>query len=307
MPPGSHPETRLELDTMRIRTHAKLNLFLRVLGSRKDGYHDLETILHGVKLFDEIDITTTDDAGVDLQVTCAPGVRGQLSSGEDNLIHRAAEHLVRAGAGKGAAIRLLKRIPIGAGLGGGSANAAGTLVALNELWGHPLNVSELLAAATALGSDVPYCLTGGTALATARGEQVTPLAGPDSLWFVLGISHRPLLTRDVYRRWDGLEASNAGSAALMRALDAGDVAAIAALLHNDLEPAALLLRPELEEGRAALERAGALGTCLSGSGPTWYGLCSDEGHARRTADALGDRFDRVEVVRSSRTCVEHID
>jgi 4-diphosphocytidyl-2-C-methyl-D-erythritol kinase len=223
-------------------------------------------------------------------------------------VWHAAQHLLEQGArNEGVAIEIVKRIPIGAGLGGGSGNAAGVLVALNELWKTELNRDGLLDVAGRVGSDVPYCISGGTALATARGESLTPLPAPATLWFVLGISHDPLLTRDVYGVWepDGA-AEPVGSAEMTLALGGSDVAEVATLLYNDLERPAFKLRPELEGKKEALVEAGALGAAMSGSGPTLFGIASDEAHARAVAARVEDDFDKVVVTWSRAECIERL-
>lgn len=296
------------MTTHRIRTNAKVNLFLRVLGKRVDGYHEVETILQVIKLADEIEITPTDSGRVEIAMEWLDGVDGELPEEADNLITRAAERLVKEGATKnGMRIAVRKRIPIGAGLGGGSGNAAGALVVLSELWGLGLERDRLAELAADVGSDVPYCIEGGTALATARGEKLTPLPSREQLWFVLGITDEPMLTRAVYDAWDGLPpAEDVSSAVMTMALGAGDAEEVASLLHNDLEPAVFKLKPELEEKKGALVEAGALGSCVSGSGPTVYGLARDRQHAQSVASNVEGTFDRVLVTCSQAECIERL-
>ncbi len=300
--------TEQALAEVRIKTHAKLNLFLRVLGLRSDGYHEVETILHGIEMGDEIDVALTDTGKVEIEMILADSVSDLLPPSEQNTVWHAAQHLIDHGArNEGVAIRIVKRIPIGAGLGGGSGNAAGVLVALNELWRTELNRDGLLDVAGRVGSDVPYCISGGTALATARGESLTPLPSPETMWFVLGISHSPLLTRDVYAAWEpDPDVEPVGSAEMTLALGGGDVAEVASLLYNDLERPALSLRPELAAAKQALLDAGALGASLSGSGPTLFGIASDEEHAQRIAAAVQDAFDKVVVTSSRPECIERL-
>lgn len=292
----------------RIKTHAKLNLFLRVLGRRADGYHEVETILHGIEMGDDIEVRLTDTGKVDVEMILADSVADLLPPSEQNTVWHAAQHLIERGApNEGVHIRIVKRIPIGAGLGGGSGNAAGVLVALNELWKTELNRDGLLDLAGRVGSDVPYCISGGTALATARGESLTPLPSPETMWFVLGISHSPLLTRDVYAAWEpDPDGEAGGSAEMTLAIGGGDVVEVASLLYNDLERPAFALRPELAERKEALVAAGALGASLSGSGPTLFGIASDEDHARAVAAAVDGAFDKVVVTSSRPECIERL-
>lgn len=294
---------------VRLKTHAKLNLFLRVLGLRSDGYHEVETILHGIELGDDIRVRLTDTAKVEIEMALADSVSDLLPPSEQNTVWHAAQHLIDHGAtNEGVHIEIVKRIPIGAGLGGGSGNAAGVLVALNELWKTELNRDGLLDVAGRVGSDVPYCISGGTALATARGESLTPLPSPETMWFVLGISHSPLLTRDVYAAWEPDPAAEpVGSAEMTLALGGGDVAEVASLLYNDLERPAFALRPELVERKERLVEAGALGASLSGSGPTLFGIARDEAHAREVAARMEDDFDKVVVTSSRPECIERLE
>lgn len=294
------------MDRVRLLTNAKVNLFLHVVGRRPDGYHELETILQVVKLSDEIVVVATDSGRVEVSMSWTDGGAGTLPSAEQNFIVHAADRLRELGAhDRGVRIEVKKRIPVGAGLGGGSSNAAGALVVLSEMWELGLERDRLKEVAALVGSDVPYCIDGGTALATARGEKLTPLPSPEVMWFVLGMSNRSLMTRDVYERWDDLPpAEHVSSALITLALGSGDVAEVASLLHNDLEPAVFALRPELEDKKEAVVRAGALGACISGSGPTVFGMVTDEAHGRRIAAAVEGEFDRVVVTRSQPDCIE---
>ena len=297
------------MPSIRMRTHAKVNLFLRVLGARADGYHEVETILHGIKLFDEIEVETTGSGRVDIDMRFAEGLQGELPDPEDNVVSLVANKLVERGASnEGLRVRLTKRIPIGAGLGGGSGNAAGVLVALNELWRTDIRPDDLLALAGTVGADVPFCIAGGTALATGKGDEVTPLPAPEGICFVLGMSAEPLYTRDVYGVWERGEPQEAASSAPMTlALGGADIREIATLLHNDLEPAVFKLRPELFEKKAALVEAGALGALVSGSGPTVFGVARSPEEAEAVAQRVRPHFDSTLVVGSQPACVERLD
>lgn len=293
---------------VRIRTNAKLNLFLRVVGTRPDGYHELETIFHGIGLGDDIELVPTSTGGIEIDMTLDPDLVGDLPTAEENLVARAIQGLVRKGAtNPGIKIHIIKRIPIAAGLGGGSGNAAGALVALSELWSMDLDPQALVGIGASIGSDVPYCLGGGTALAMRRGEELTPLPAPLTIWFVLGISFRPLLTKEVYDAWDKMEpVDDAGSAPMTFALGSGDVDEIADLLHNDLERAAFSLWPELADKKQAMIDAGALGAALTGSGPTVFSIVRDESHAGAVAAKVREHFDLVICVPSHTRCIEHL-
>jgi 4-diphosphocytidyl-2-C-methyl-D-erythritol kinase len=291
-------------DGAAVRANAKLNLWLRVVGRRADGWHDIETIFHGIDLADDLWIRPVDSGEVGVEVEFDDGVRGPLPAPSDNLAARAATELAaNCGRRPGLDITILKRIPIGGGLGGGSADAAATLVALNHLWAQRRPPHELAELGARLGSDVPFCLLGGSARATGRGELLTPIGAPLELWFVLGLSPEPLLTRDVYAR---SRPSPAGGDVeeMISALSAGDVAGIGARLHNGLEPAIFQARPALEAAKGAVLRAGAVGACVSGSGPTIFGLARDADHAHSLATRIEPVFSRVVVASSRRHGVE---
>lgn len=291
--------------TVRFRTCAKVNLFLRVLGRRVDGFHEVETILHGVGLCDDIEMSLSESPEVTIDMQMSDGVVGELPPDEHNLIVRAAKALTRSGPARGAHVNLKKSIPIAAGLGGGSGNAAGALQILAEMWELDLDKGALLELAGEMGSDVPYCLEGGTALATSKGDTLTPLPAPQPMWFLLAGSKEPLLTSSVYARWDDLPpVEEVPSAPMTLALGAGDVREVASLLHNDLEAASFSLRPDLEPKKEVLRAAGALGAAMSGSGPTMYAVASDEAHARSMAAKVEDDFDWLRVVPSQRACIE---
>lgn len=295
----------------RFRTHAKVNLFLRVLGLRPDGYHEIETILQVIDLHDELDVSLDGDE-ITIEMELGYRREGELPTTDQNLIRRAAEVLVeRAGGPRGVGVRVVKNVPIGAGLGGGSANAAGALVILADLWGIQLEREDLMSLAGELGSDVPFCLEGGVMLATERGEKLTTLPSPDTeMWFVLGGMNYPLSTREVYGTWDSLAAdTSAGpsSSPLMLAFGAGDLGEVGSLLHNDLERAAFALHGELEGKKESMARAGALGAAMTGSGPTMFGLCPTQEQARAVAARVEDDFDWVEVVPSRHECIQRLD
>jgi 4-diphosphocytidyl-2-C-methyl-D-erythritol kinase len=280
---------------VRVRAFAKINLFLRVLGPRSDGYHDIETILHGIRLGDDLSFGATPGSGVDVEMRPTDDRRPLAPA--SNLVHRAAVISRPSAGASGVQIVIEKRIPLASGLGGGSSNAAAALVVLNDLWKLGRDEEQLRALGTQLGSDVPYFVGGGTALAEGRGERIASLAAPRVMWFVLGLSNRGLSTAEVYRRWrtnDGMPDASG----MVAALAAGDVAAVGTRIMNALEVPAFELRPELAVGKQRLIEAEVLGAGLSGSGPTLFGLAADEAHARAVARLVEGDFDAVEVVRS---------
>lgn len=282
------------------RVPAKVNLQLSVGPLRDDGYHDLVTVFHAVSLFDEVSVTKADRTSVVVSGEGGPAV----PLGPANLAVRAAVALARATGrrGRGAAgvrIEIRKRIPVAAGLAGGSADAAAALVACNELWRAGLNTRELSDIGAQIGSDVPFALVGGTAVGLGRGERLTRALVSGSYHWVLAFGASGLATPDVYAACDRLRAARGardGQAAevpapqlsteLMAALRSGDPAAVGPLLINDLQPAALSLQPLLRRALSAGKEHGALGAIVSGSGPTCAFLAADADAARDLAVAV---------------------
>jgi 4-diphosphocytidyl-2-C-methyl-D-erythritol kinase len=272
-----------------VRVPAKVNLQLSVGPRRDDGYHDLMTVFHSVSLFDEVTVRPADRASV--RVTGQDA--SQVPTGRTNLAARAARALATAVKRRqsGVHIEIRKRIPIAAGLAGGSADAAATLVACNELWQAGLTQAELSEIAAGLGSDVPFALLGGTAIGQGRGERLTAALAAGTYHWVLAFATGGLSTPDVYAACDRLRdaapvAPPELSTGLMAALRSGDPAAVGLQLSNDLQPAAVSLRPDLRRALAAGEESGALGAIVSGSGPTCAFLAADARQAGELAVAL---------------------
>jgi 4-diphosphocytidyl-2-C-methyl-D-erythritol kinase len=263
---------------------AKLNLFLRILGRREDGYHDIETMVLPLTLADHVTVETRDDLGIVVTITGPEA--GKVPTGEGNLAFRAAAVLrEETGRPDGVGITIDKRIPVAAGLGGGSADAAAVLRALGRAWSVP--VDDLMAAAARVGSDVPALVTREPVLARGRGESIEPVdvAGLD--WVLL---RRPfgVSAADAYRWWDddGVQ-SGPDPGPVIEAARAGDVDALSSLLFNDLERPVAGRHPEVIEATRVLLEAGAVGTIMCGSGPTVAGLCRDGRHASEVAAATG--------------------
>lgn len=286
-----------------LRANAKINLFLAIRGRRDDGYHDIETVFQSVSLADEVLVERAPVGVVSIEMHPASTQVIDMPATEDNIVTKALLLLAHAADHPvGAAVTIAKSIPVAAGLAGGSADAAAALMWVNEMLPAPLDTRALLEVAAATGSDVPFCMIGGTALGTGRGERLERLRQME-LHLVLGLSGAGLLTRDVYARVDSSAvASDPG--AMLAALAEEDPHAVGAALHNDLEEAAFALAPPLREGKAALLRAGALGALVSGSGPTLFGVARDRDHAVDIAPAVEEVFDRVEVVTSRGAGVE---
>jgi len=281
-----------------IRAPAKVNLFLEVLAKRPDGYHDIETLMVAVNIFDTLKFR--EDSSGDIRLTCN---RPELSTGPDNLVVRAAALLKRqTGCEKGARIRLVKRIPLAAGLAGGSSDAAVTLIGLNRLWKLQLSPKQLMSLATELGSDVAFFFSTPTAWCTGRGEQVRPLRLGKPLWFVLVCPPFGISTALVYRRLTPPDQPQSG-APILDAARVGGVEEIGRRLHNRLQPVALRFCPALVGVQDRLAVLGPAASALSGSGSSFFALCRDEREALRIARGLRNRAEQgmnlgVFIVRS---------
>lgn len=270
---------------IRVLAPAKLNLGLSVLGKRPDGYHNLLTIFQAIDLYDRLEFRAG-RSGIELQVIGDPSV----PKGEENLIARATEALARRhGKKPQVRIRVEKNIPAGAGLGGGSSDAAGTLLGLETLWGlepDPIGLKEL---ALELGSDVPFFLTGGTARGEGRGEILTPLPSPPEFAWLLAVPEFRFSTREVFGR---LPPSLTGSHQELRMLEQsilhGDTESFAQHIVNDLEPGVVRIEPRLAHIREELRRCGATAVGLTGSGSAMFALFRSQGDVARiiSADSL---------------------
>ena len=270
---------------MEIQAFAKLNLTLDILGKREDGYHDLRMVMQSITLADTL--TLEENRGEGLRVSA--NLRF-LPTGEKNLAAAAALRFWEA-LGRELEdldIRIEKRIPVCAGMAGGSSDAAAVLRALNQRAGEPFSPKELARLGERVGSDVPYCVLGGTALAEGRGEVLTPLAPLPRCWVVACKPDFPISTPELFAQADRVKLRRRpDTAGLVAALEAGDLGGVARRMYNvfeDVLPARLYTR--VAEIKNDLIQCGALGANMSGSGPTAFGL-----------------FDRLEAAQEARACL----
>ena len=270
---------------MEIQAFAKLNLTLDILGKREDGYHDLRMVMQSITLADTL--TLEENRGEGLRVSA--NLRF-LPTGEKNLAAAAALRFWEAlgREPEDLDIRIEKRIPVCAGMAGGSSDAAAVLRALNQRAGEPFSPQELAKIGERVGSDVPYCVLGGTALAEGRGEVLTPLAPLPRCWVVACKPDFPISTPELFAQADRVKLRRRpDTAGLVAALEAGDLGGVARRMYNvfeDVLPARLYTR--VAEIKNILIQCGALGANMSGSGPTAFGL-----------------FDRLEAAQEARACL----
>jgi len=276
-----------------VHAPAKLNLFFEVHSRRPDGYHDIETLVTPIGLYDTLYVRDAEDEQVTF--TCQKvygewrGVGSWLEGfpeGPDNLVVRAVELLRRrARVRRGASLRLVKRIPTAAGLGGGSSDAAATLVAASVVWNLGWSGEALAELGAELGSDVPLFFAHGPAVCRGRGERVQSIRGPAGLHFVLVRPPVGLSTADVYGACRPPRGPRSVQP-LVEAFERGDLRGIGRQLFNRLEPAAESLSPWIARLREAMARTDCLGHGMTGSGTCWFGLCRQARHARRVARRL---------------------
>jgi 4-diphosphocytidyl-2-C-methyl-D-erythritol kinase len=290
-------------EAVHVRAPGKINVFLRVGALDSDGYHDVATAYQAVSLYEDVRAWPDEDFSVTFGGSVDTSV---LPTDASNLAIRAAKLLARhVGVPGGVHLQIDKHVPIAGGMGGGSADAAATLVACDALWGTALPKEELHSLAASLGADVPFSLSGGTAIGTGRGDRLSPALATGSFHWVLAVAEFGLSTPAVYRELDrrrdaGLEPSwrdhghgdgaaldsPTVDAAVLQALRAGDARRLAATLHNDLQSAALSLAPGLGGILELGEDNGALAGMISGSGPTVAFLVDDSDSAIELQVAL---------------------
>lgn len=273
---------------------AKINLMLDVLHKRPDGYHEVEMIMTMVDLADrlEMEALSRDTIIISSQA-------GYIPLDEKNLAFQAAKLIKeRYNVRSGVYIHLDKNIPVAAGLAGGSSDAAATLRGLNRLWDLQIPMEELKQLGAELGSDVPFCITGGTALATGRGELLTPLPNPPQCWVVLAKLPINVSTAEIYGRFRSDEVMTHPSADRMRqAIERLSFQGVCEELGNVLEEVTLKLYPEVAHLKESMLKLGADGVLMSGSGPTVFGLVSKESKVSRIYNGLRGFCKEVYAVR----------
>lgn len=270
------------MERLQRKAYAKINLALDVTGTLPNGYHQVRMIMQTVDIWDELDFEKT-DAGIVITTDS-----GELPTDENNLVYKAAELMwEKFDISGGIRIRLQKNIPIAAGMAGGSTDAAATLKGINELYGLGVPGEQLMEIGLRIGADVPYCVMGGTALAEGIGERLTQLAKAPSCTLVVVKPNRNISTKEVYQRLDSLkDYAHPDIDGMIRAIEKDHLPGVAERLGNVLQDVTLQMCPDVGIICDEMKRLGALGSLMSGSGPTVFGIFDDRDRACSAAAAL---------------------
>ncbi|MDR2429101.1 MAG: 4-(cytidine 5'-diphospho)-2-C-methyl-D-erythritol kinase [Candidatus Margulisbacteria bacterium] len=282
--------------TLRVKSAAKINLVLSVLGKRRDGYHELRTILQSISLYDTLEFARADR----LEINLPSGITDRP---EQNLVYRAAEiFLQKYAPAQGVKITLTKKIPLAAGLAGGSTDCAGALVGLNKFLALNLPLAELEKIANQLGSDIAYCLRGGSYLAVGRGEALRKIPELPRLFGLILKPPFALSTAEVYEAYRPAGSEFFSDDAYIE----GKISAENIPTHNALWPAAIALRPELPAYRQLLKAANPIACNMSGSGAALFAFYKDEGTRDTVANSLSDRYEiySIETINSAQIILE---
>ncbi|MBQ2992096.1 MAG: 4-(cytidine 5'-diphospho)-2-C-methyl-D-erythritol kinase [Clostridia bacterium] len=284
---------------LRIQARAKINWTLDVVGVLSNGYHDLDMLMQSVTLCDQMTITDADA----LTLSVRTGAGTYVPADDTNLVLRAANALAaHTGCTKGAAITLRKYIPVAAGMGGGSSDAAAALKGLNRLWQLGLGDEELERIGLTIGADVPFCIRGGLQRAQGVGERLTPLTLKHPLYLAAFQPCRGLSTREVFTSLheDGIDdADRPDNEKAIRALERGDVRLLGRSLGNVLEPVSRRLRPGIDQAIRDLEASGAVGARMTGSGSAVFGVYLHAGACRKAVQELQKVYPSCRMMRTA--------
>lgn len=276
-------------DRLKVLTPAKINLFLEVLSKRRDGYHEIETIMQSISLYDSI-ILEEEDKGIKIDCKIP-----EVPSQKENLAYRAANLLSDFYSGdKGVNIKIKKGIPVGAGLGGGSSDAASVLLGLNNLWRLRLSNETLTELSKQLGADVPFFINKGLVRASGIGQDLITLPSLPKIYLILITPHLSISTEFIYRNFE-LAKDRKDIELILEAIYEKDLEKLCIHLYNALERVVIRYYPIVDWVKDILKKEGVMGVLMSGSGPTVFGIAKDEEHAYRIYNRLkgGDYFIRV--------------
>lgn len=267
---------------LSVKAPAKINLALDVLHKRGDGYHEVRTVMTTIDLADRLDFSLLEENVIQIESSS-----GTIPVDKRNLAYKAAALLKERFQVKlGCKIEIQKQIPVAAGLAGGSSDCAAALKGLNELWELGLTKAELANLGTEIGSDVAFCVYGGTALATGRGEKITPIASPTPAWVILAKPPIGISTADIYRQIDVSTCEHPNIEAMVQALEDRNYWKICEHLGNALESVTFKLYPDVARLKEKMKKLGADGVLMSGSGPTVFGITQYDSKMKRIVNGL---------------------
>ncbi|WP_249872217.1 4-(cytidine 5'-diphospho)-2-C-methyl-D-erythritol kinase [Oceanobacillus saliphilus] len=272
---------------------AKINLSLDVLRKRDDGYHDVEMIMTSIDLADRIELEQLEEDRIEISLESR-----YVPNDERNLAYKAAQLFKKKyGIKKGVHIHIDKSIPVSAGLGGGSADAAGVLRGLNRLWSLEISLDELAELGSTIGADVAFCVYGNTAIARGYGEKIEQLPSPPPCWVVLAKPDIGVSTRTIFGQIDIGKLFHPDTTAILDALKEKNFSKLCSNVGNSLEEITFGLHPEVLRIKEAMVQAGATGVLMSGSGPTVYGLVEQQSKATRIFNGMRGFCEEVYLVR----------
>ncbi|NWK72506.1 4-(cytidine 5'-diphospho)-2-C-methyl-D-erythritol kinase [Bacillus paramycoides] len=276
-----------------VKAPAKINLSLDVLGKRQDGYHEVKMIMTTIDLADRLELTELVEDRIEIL-----SHNRYVPDDQRNLAYQAAKLLKeKFNVKKGVSITIEKTIPVAAGLAGGSSDAAATLRGLNKLWNLGLTIDELAGLGAEIGSDVSFCVYGGTAIATGRGEKIEHIKTPPSCWVILAKPHIGVSTADVYGNLKLNRVTHPNVDKMVEVINHGDYKGICNTVGNVLEDVTFAMHPEVARIKAQMKRFGADAVLMSGSGPTVFGLVHHDSRMHRIYNGLKGFCEQVYAVR----------
>lgn len=290
------------MNSIQLKSRAKINLSIDVLGKREDGYHLVEMIMQTIDLYDRIKISALNEDKIVIKSKSL-----EIPLNDDNIVYKAADLIKnKFNINSGVEIYIEKNIPVAAGMAGGSSNAAGVLVGLNKLWNLGLSEEELKAIGLKLGADVPFCISGQAALAENIGEKLTKIDGLDEDTFILVCKPELFVsTKEIYEEIDSKEIKRRpDNKLLINLLKEKDIEGLSRNMYNVLEEVTKDKYPVIDKIEQIMMQNNALGSMMSGSGPTVFGLYSKLEDAKRCKEILLQEFKQVYVVKSNNKGVE---
>jgi len=286
---------------VKLKTRAKVNFSIDVVGKREDGYHLVEMIMQTIDLYDVITLCDTPEKGI--AIKCSGGI---VPNDSRNIAYKAADLIIkRCGVEKGVKIDIEKRIPVGAGMAGGSCNAAGVLVGLNRLWKLGLSLEELKQLGLELGADVPFCIEGGTALAQGIGEKLTALKDVKDVWIVVCKPNFSVSTAEVYKslKLDSM-GTRPDTKRLLEHIEKNDIKALACGMANVLEGVTQSRYSVIAHIKDKMMHQRALGSIMTGSGPTVFGIFKNFEDAHKAESKLKAMWEQTYLVKTENRGVE---